>query len=295
MHEIYAGTQYTQLRIRSPGDIGPRCARDLGTGISASAATVRLAQSARTPVANASTKADVRDSSTAGLRVNPGRGHPQQLGDPVCRRTGHPDQGPARPLDRVPVNGSRRAAPGVFALTALPSLLVTRLGTASAGYEIAPPQDDQCPEIAARSGSALARGISVERCVAVAGLRMAKAKRKSSKSTRDKRAARSKAARIARRRASHGDRDAACPGRVVLRGDACGRSAVAMLDRLQGGPAPAGITRFFAVAGSEDRARAITAEVAAPEPNWPATALALAADVAISISTATSTRRRRAA
>ncbi len=108
---------------------------------------------------------------------------------------------------------------------------------------------------------------------------------KSSKSSREKRAARAKAARGARRRvgAEHEAHEAQRRlDELFAEETPVARSAVLLLERLGDGPVPAGIARILAVAGSEERARAVAAEVERLSPQTPA-ALTLAADVAFQL------------
>jgi hypothetical protein len=109
---------------------------------------------------------------------------------------------------------------------------------------------------------------------------MAKSKSKA-KSRRGGRAARAR--RTAKRQAlQEGALEAEAQRRLdELFSDAAPveHSAELMLERLEAGPVPSGIARFFLVASSAERARTVAAEVARRAPGG-ATALTLAADVA---------------
>lgn len=109
---------------------------------------------------------------------------------------------------------------------------------------------------------------------------MAKAKSKSSRSARDKRVARAREARAARRRVVAEAETQRRLDELFSEDAPVARSAELVLERLGDGPVPAGIARFFALAGSEARARAVAAEVARLRPQS-ATELTLAADVAL--------------
>jgi tetratricopeptide (TPR) repeat protein len=101
---------------------------------------------------------------------------------------------------------------------------------------------------------------------------------RSSKSSREKRAARAKAARVARRRVGAEHEAQRRLDELFAEETPVARSAALMIERLGDGPVPAGIARVLAVAGSEERARAVAAEVERLAPQTP-TALTLAADV----------------
>ena len=109
---------------------------------------------------------------------------------------------------------------------------------------------------------------------------MAKAKSKSSRSARDKRVARAREARAARRRVVAEAETQRRLDELFSEDAPVARSAELVLERLGDGPVPAGIARFFALAGSEARARAVAAEVARLRPQS-ATELTLAADDAL--------------
>jgi hypothetical protein len=111
---------------------------------------------------------------------------------------------------------------------------------------------------------------------------MAKTRQKASKSARDKRAKRTKAARVARRRTGAEQEAQRRLDELFAEETPVARSATLLLERLGGGPVPAGIARFFAVASSTERARMVTAEVGRLAPNT-STALTLAADVAFQL------------
>jgi hypothetical protein len=109
---------------------------------------------------------------------------------------------------------------------------------------------------------------------------MAKSKSKRHKSARDKRVARVRETRAARRRVVEEAESQRRLDELFSEDEPVERSAELVLERLGDGPVPAGITRFFALAGSEARARAVAAEVARLRPQS-AAELTLAADVAL--------------
>jgi hypothetical protein len=109
-----------------------------------------------------------------------------------------------------------------------------------------------------------------------------RSKPKASKSKRDRRVARARAAREGRR-VVVAEREARRRIEELFSDDTpVERSAELLLERLGEGPVPARFSRFLAIGGSEERARAVAEAVARRSPDS-AAALTLAADVALHV------------
>jgi hypothetical protein len=108
---------------------------------------------------------------------------------------------------------------------------------------------------------------------------MSKSRRPSKSNTRAKRQARAKAARESRREAVAVREAERRLDELFGAETAPERSAELMLERLEGGAVPAGVSRFFALAGSAERAQEVSRAMTELAPDS-VCALTLAADVA---------------
>jgi hypothetical protein len=108
---------------------------------------------------------------------------------------------------------------------------------------------------------------------------MARAKNKSSRSARDKRAAHARASRAARRQAAQRAEADRVYDQLFSDETPPEQSAAALIERFGDGPVPAGMAGLMLVLGSDERARGVAEHVAALRPGSLA-ALTLAADVA---------------
>jgi hypothetical protein len=111
---------------------------------------------------------------------------------------------------------------------------------------------------------------------------VAKSRQKSSRSAHEKRAARAREARVARRRVGLERETRRRLDELFAEETPVTQTATRLLERFGGAPVPRRIARVFALAGSEERAREVSAEAARLAPDT-ATALTLEADVAFQI------------